>query len=73
MPLLERTGTDWFFTGGKHKGEAAQDVIEEDPSYMAWVWREVMPNLPDDAVTFLEDLLEEHGIDPYDKTLKKKS
>lgn len=67
MPLIVRENNEWWFSGGKHKGELVAQVVEEDPSYIAWVWREVMPNLPDDAVDFLEQLMEDYDINPYEK------
>ena len=67
MPLLVRESNEWWFHGGKHKGEMVREVIEDDPSYLAWVWREVMPTLSDEAIDFLEQLMETHELDPYSK------
>lgn len=74
MPLIEKNSEgEWVFAGqnSKHSGEKVSDVIEYDPGYIGWVWRDVMPGLPDETVDFLEDLMEEHGLNPYDKKLRR--
>jgi hypothetical protein len=75
MALIEKNQDwEWVFTGqkSKHSGERVKDVIESDPGYIAWVWRDVMPDLSDEAVDFLEDLMEEHGLNPYDTKFRSK-
>lgn len=73
MPLIEKVDGEWVFGGrnSKHSGEKVSDVIQEDPGYIAWVWRDVMPSLPEETVDFLENLMEEHDLDPYSKELKR--
>lgn len=74
MALIEKVDGAWVFGGAnsKHSGERVDVVIQEDPGYIAWVWREVMPSLKEEIVDYLEDLMEEHGLDPYDKKYTRK-
>lgn len=43
-------GLDSIFTFGKHIGQQLEDVIEDDPSYIAW--------LANDEFEFDEEVLE---------------
>lgn len=60
--LIQEIDGEWKFAFGKHEGKTLEEVAEESPGYLRWVYNEASENLEDDAFHALEDVCGEHDI-----------
>lgn len=64
MALIYKSGDVWAFKHGKHIGKTLEEVAEEAPSYLKWMFNNASDDLDKEAFNALEDVMEDHDIEP---------
>jgi hypothetical protein len=63
--LLKKNEKDQLvFQHGKHRLETLEQVAEDDPSYIKWVFNNASEDLPTEVHHALEDVMEKNNIEP---------
>ena len=51
---MKEYGLDDIFDFGKHEGEQVEDLLEDDPQYLVWLWDEGVVDLDEAVLKKLE-------------------
>jgi hypothetical protein len=64
VALIAKDADDsWAFIHGKHQGKTLEEVAEEDPGYLSWMYAKASDDLSKEAFYALEDVMGEHDIE----------
>lgn len=68
MAMVYKKDGKFVLSGNKHKDQTLDEVAEEDPGYLTWLWNseDMLGEMTSEAQDALEDVMNENGIS-FDK------